>query len=71
MTTMEALEVKNALLTLSNVTGMPASDITHFIMLFKPTSKPQLMEAQDLWDAFDNVDLVERARLVGIKITEV
>ena len=55
-------------MTLSEITGTKPLDIVGSICLFGEEKKKPFIEASDLWNEFENADIVERGKMLGIDI---
>jgi hypothetical protein len=68
MNIQQALKIKEALLTLSDALNISAQDIASRVCFFDEDKFEKLKKASDLWNEFDNADIVERGAMLGIKI---
>ena len=66
----QALDIKNALLTLSNALGTPVKSVSSYVCMFDTDKFKILVEASDLWNAFESASFVDRGKMMGIEITE-
>jgi len=65
----EALEIRTALLTLSDSLNIDAKELSSLILLFGEDTHKILLEAQKLWIEFYDSDIVERGKMMGIEVT--
>ena len=66
----KALDIKRALLTLSDVLDISPKLIASYIGLFNNEKYDILIEASNIWNVFDSANLVERGKMLGIEIIE-
>ena len=66
----QALDIKHALLTLSKALDKPFNNVASNVCMFDDDKFKILVEASDLWNAFESASLVERGKMIGIEITE-
>jgi len=69
MNTQKALEVKKAIITLSDVLGIEAQDLVNSICLLDKRRYSILKTASDIWNTFDDLDIVERGKMIGLNIS--
>lgn len=69
METQKALDIKQALITLSDALGMEFNQIASRICFLDKDKGAILREASDTWNKFDNASIVERGEMLGINIT--
>jgi hypothetical protein len=65
----KALEIKKSLLTLMDVLNMEFNDLVAQICFYDDEKLKVLKEASDLWNKFDDADIVERGKMLGINVT--
>ena len=73
MNTKQALEIKKALIALSDALDMDVRCLASRITLCncdKEASKI-LAEASNEWNRFDDAEMIDKAKMLGIEITEV
>jgi len=66
-----ALNVKKAIILLSEVTGIKFGDIAGSIGFFDNDGFEKLKEASVIWNDFESKNIVERGAMLGITVTEV
>jgi len=71
MTTQEALDIKKALLTLSDALNLDFNQVAARVCLLDDDKGAILKQASDLWNEFDDASMVDRGKMLGIEITEV
>jgi hypothetical protein len=71
MDTKTALEVKQALLTLSDVLDIEFQQVAARVCLLDEGRGAILKEASDKWNEFDDADIVARGAMLGLTVTEV
>ena len=70
MNVQKALEIKKALITLSDYLEIDPQLLTNSICFLLEKEKfTKFKIASDLWNEFDDADIVRRAELLGIKMT--
>jgi hypothetical protein len=65
----KALDIKKALLTLSEELNISWHDLIARICFFDKAPHDILVDASNTWNEFDNADIVERGRMLGITVT--
>lgn len=68
MTYKEAIEVKKALLVLAEYLGVTPEKVASNVCFFDREKWKKLIEASNLWNEFEDMNIVERGRVLGIKI---
>jgi hypothetical protein len=70
MKTQEALNIRDALITLSKALDMDIQKVASYVCLFDDKRYAVLKEASKIWNEFHDASIVERGKMMGIKITE-
>jgi len=70
MNIQQALEVKKALLTLSDILDIDFQQVASRVCFLDDEKGKILLEASKLWNEFDDAGIVERGAMLGIEITE-
>ena len=66
----EALKVKEALIVLSNFTGLTPEKIGSLINLYSEPGYQKLIEASKMWNKFEQSTFEERAEMLGIQLSK-
>ena len=69
MNTKKALEIKKALFTISELLEIEPQELVNSICFLHKERFPKIKQASDLWNEFENADLVNRAKMLGITIS--
>jgi len=67
----KALEIRKAIITLSDALDIKPKDIALNICFLDEEKYKILVAASETWEKFSNVDVVTRGKMLGIEITEV
>ncbi len=67
----KALDIKKALITLSESLGMEFENVASNVCLFDKDKFEILKEASDTWNKFDSASIEERGAMLGIKVTTI
>ena len=69
MNTAKAIEVKKALFTISELLEVEPQELVNSICLLNKERFAKIREASDLWNEFDEADIVTRGKMLGYKVT--
>ena len=69
MDVQKALDIKKALITLSEALDIEITDLPARISFFNDEKFAMFVEAQKTWVAFYEADIVDRGAMLGIEIT--
>ncbi len=70
MKTQTALDIIQAIETISKALDIPLKDVAERIIFLDKNKRNILLEAQKKWIEFYDAGIVERGAMLGIKITE-
>ena len=69
MTTQKAIDIKKALLLLSDFTGLEVRELAKRICFFDKDLYSKFIEASNEWNKFDNADIIEKGKMLGFEVT--
>ena len=69
MKTKQALKIKEAILTLSDYLDMTPQQVGSNVCFLDKERFAKLKAASDIWNTFDNADIVERGKMLGIEVS--
>ena len=65
----QALDIRNALSTLSTALDLEFKEVATRVCFFDEEIGKILKEASDTWCAFEDAEIVERGKMLGLEIT--
>ena len=68
--TIKAIEIKKALISISDFMEIDAQIIVNRICLYDKKLMSKFKNASDIWNEFDNADIVERGKILGVTVIE-
>ena len=68
METQKAIEIKKAIFTLSDYLEIQPQELVSSICFLNKERFSKLKEASQVWNAFDEADIVTRGKMLGIDI---
>jgi hypothetical protein len=68
MELLKAIEVKKALFTISDLLEIEPQQLVNSICLLNKDRYAKIKEASDIWNTFDDADLVTRGSILGLNI---
>jgi hypothetical protein len=68
--TIKAIEIKKALIAISDFMEIDAQIIVNRICLYDKKLMSKFKNASDIWNEFDNADIVERGKMLGVTVIE-
>ena len=68
METQKALEIKKAIFTLSDFLEIEPQELVSSICFLNKERFSKIKEASEVWNAFDEADIVTRGKMLGIDI---
>ena len=69
MNTQKALEIKKAIFTISDLLEIEPQDLVNSICLLNKERFLKIKKASDIWNEFDDADLVNRGKMLGFTIS--
>ena len=70
MTTKQALEIKKAIMLLSDFTEMIPTELVGNICFLNKERNKKFVEASDIWNQFENeTDIVKRGKMLGVEVS--
>jgi len=64
----KALEIKKAIITLSDYLGMTPQEVARNICFLDKIRGGKMIEASNAWNKFDNADIVSKGKMLGLTI---
>ena len=64
----KAIEIKKAILTLSELLEIDPQELVSSICFLNKERFSKIKEASEVWNAFDEADIVTRGKMLGIEI---
>ncbi len=68
METQKAIEIKKAIFTLSDYLEIQPQELVSSICFLNKERFSKIKEASEVWNAFDEADIVTRGKMLGINI---
>lgn len=69
MNTQKALEIKKALFTISDLLEIEPQELVNSICFLNKERFSKIKQASDIWNEFDDADLVSRGKMLGFTIS--
>ena len=64
----KAIEIKKAILTLSELLEIDPQELVSSICFLNKERFSKIKEASEVWNAFDEADIVTRGKMLGIEV---
>jgi hypothetical protein len=68
MEALKAIEVKKAIFTLSDFLEIEPQELVSSICFLHKERFAKINSASEIWNKFDDADIMERAEMVGLKL---